>query len=89
MAVLGGFLVVVFNSLSDLPDSVIDMVAGYLESQLGNFAVSLAGMAIVLVFTYLLSLVLWLLGGCCCAISTFHLLTTARYLLFGMACFRV
>ncbi len=36
------------------------MVAGYLESQLGNFAVSLAGMAIVLVFTYLLSLVLWL-----------------------------
>ena len=60
MAVLGGFLVVVFNSLSDLPDSVIDMVAGYLESQLGNFAVSLAGMAIVLVFTYLLSLVLWL-----------------------------
>lgn len=60
MAVLGGFLVVVFNSLSDLPDSVIDMVAGYLESQLGNFAVSLAGMAIVLVITYLLSLVLWL-----------------------------
>lgn len=60
MVVLGGFAAVIFNSLSDLPENTVELIAGYFESQLGHFAVSVAGIAVIMAVTYLLSLVLWL-----------------------------
>lgn len=60
MVVLGGFAAVVFNNLSDLPDNIIEKVAEYLESSLGNFVISVAGIAIIMAITYIVSLILWL-----------------------------
>lgn len=60
MVVLGGFVAVIFNSLSDLSENTIMMIAGYLKSHLDNFAVSAVGIAMVMAFTYMVSLVLWL-----------------------------
>lgn len=60
MVVLGGFAAVIINSLSDLPESTIEIIASYLESHYGYFAVSLAGIAMIMAFTYVVSLMLWL-----------------------------
>lgn len=60
MVVLGGFAAVIINSLTDLPENTLEIIAGYLESHLGNFAVSLAGIVMIMAATYVVSLVLWL-----------------------------
>lgn len=60
MMVLGGFVAVVFNSLTDLSENAIETIASYLESHFDYFAVSLAGIAVIMAATYLVSLVLWL-----------------------------
>lgn len=60
MVVLGGFFAVIFNNLSDLSEETIDRIADYLETHLSYFAVSVAGIAIIMACTYLVSLLLWL-----------------------------
>lgn len=60
MVVLGGFATAIFNSLSDLPENSINIIAGHLESHLGYFAWSVAGITVILLATYALSLLLWL-----------------------------
>lgn len=60
MVVLGGFAAVVYNRLSDFSENAIDMFADYLESHFYHFAVSVAGIAVMLAITYAVSLVLWL-----------------------------
>lgn len=60
MVVLGGFATAIFNSVSDLPENSINIIAGHLESHLGYFAWSVAGIAVILLATYALSLLLWL-----------------------------
>lgn len=60
MVILAGLAVALLNSLTELPWYSIDEVYGYLESESETFAVSLAGIAIVLACTYVVSLALWL-----------------------------
>lgn len=57
---LAGFAIIILNNLHDLPDHILDRITGYLESQLNHFGASVASIALVMAFTYLLSLVLWL-----------------------------
>lgn len=60
MVILGGLAAALLNSLTELPWFSIDEVAGYLESESETFAMSLAGIAIILGCTYGVSLALWL-----------------------------
>ena len=60
MLVLGGFVAVIFNSLSDLSENALEMMVGYVESHFDYFALSAAGIAIIMLSTYMVSLVLWL-----------------------------
>lgn len=60
MVILGGFASVIFSHITDLSENAIDMMAGYLESHLDHFTLSVAGIAIIMAFTYIVSLVLWL-----------------------------
>lgn len=60
MLILGGFGMAILNSLSDLSDNTIDIIADYLESHLGYFTLSIAGIAVIMACTYIVSLLLWL-----------------------------
>ncbi len=60
MAVMGGFAAVVLNRLSDLPDNAVEIMADYLETHYGSFAVSVGGLAVILAATYIFSLLFWL-----------------------------
>ncbi|MDE7125546.1 MAG: PH domain-containing protein, partial [Muribaculaceae bacterium] len=60
MLVLGGFAAVILNTISDLSENTMEMITGYLESHLDHFTVSVAGIALIMASTCILSLVLWL-----------------------------
>lgn len=60
MLVLGSFLAVIFNNMSDISEDQIETMAGYLETHVGSVGVSIVGVIIVLAATYIVSLVLWL-----------------------------
>lgn len=60
MLVLGSVVAFMFNLITDVSDNAIDKLADYLETHLDYFAVSVAGIAVVMVATYMVSLILWL-----------------------------
>lgn len=60
MVVMGSFAAMIFGQMSNLSKSDIDQMADYLESHLGDFAVSVAGVAMIMASAYVASLVLWL-----------------------------
>lgn len=60
MVVLGSFAAVILNHISDFYDNAIDMLANYLESHFEQFALSVAGIALIMVLTYIVSLILWI-----------------------------
>ncbi len=60
MLVLGGFLVAILNSVTDVYDNAIEIMADYLETHIGSMALSMAGAVIFFAMTYLISLILWM-----------------------------
>lgn len=60
MLVLGGFLVAMLNSVTDVYDNAIEIMADYLETHIESVAMSMAGAVIFFAMTYLISLVLWM-----------------------------
>lgn len=60
MVVLGSFAAVILNQISDFYDNAIDMLANYIETHFEQFAMSVAGIALIMVLTYIVSLILWL-----------------------------
>lgn len=60
MVILGGLVAVIFNTLSDLPENAIKTIVNYLEPHIGHFSVSVAGIALIMIFTYMVSLLLWI-----------------------------
>ena len=60
MVVLGGFIAIIFNFLSDLSENAIHKIASYIESHLDLFSVSTAGTVIIMASAYMVSLMLWL-----------------------------
>lgn len=60
MAVFGALLAMIFKAGSDLFEENIDLIADYLETHIGGWSVSVAGVAFVLAAIYALSLMLWL-----------------------------
>lgn len=60
MVVLGGLAAFIYNGMSNVYDNSFDIIADYIESHADHFAVSVAGIAMILAATYIVSLVLWL-----------------------------
>ncbi|WP_290158440.1 PH domain-containing protein [uncultured Duncaniella sp.] len=60
MVVLGGFVSVIFNTLSDFSENSIELIEGYIKSHFDQFALSVTGVALIMACTYIVSLVLWL-----------------------------
>ena len=60
MVILGGFVSVIFNTLSDFSENSIELIEGYIKSHFDQFALSVTGVALIMACTYIVSLVLWL-----------------------------
>ena len=60
MLVLGGLLAVIFDYLTDLSEGTVRMFVGYIESHPDHFLLSVAGIAVIIISIYLVSVLLWL-----------------------------